>query len=138
MEPIGLTCPKCGAAWKLIKAGKGPITCPQCKAALDGTPAAAASSAKPPEPTAPTPATPLVPSEPPPLPALSPVALPPVADTDDPALVADYDDRAEPQRRRGMAPLLKVAIILLALMILVPVGVMILLLVVCAVMFAAG
>jgi hypothetical protein len=66
---------------------------------------------------------------------LTSVPLPPVADTDDPALRADYDDR--PERRRGMAPLLKVALILLLLMILLPVALFVLLLVVCAVM-AAG
>jgi hypothetical protein len=142
MEPVNLTCPRCGAAWKLIKAGKGPVTCSQCKAALDAalaepSPEPKAPESEPPTSTA-TPAAAETSPEPPPLPALSSVPLPPVADVDDPTLIADYDDRPAPQRRRGMAPLLRVAIILVALMILVPVGLIILLLVACAVMLARG
>jgi|SRR5262245_7716965 len=141
MDPTRLTCPKCGAAWKVIKAGKGLVTCPQCKAALDAASPEAVPAPKLPEARSPTSTTsPAVePSpEPPPLPALSSVPLPPVADVDDPALVADYDDRPTPRRRNGMAPLLKVAITLVALMILVPLAFIILFLVACAVMIARG
>src|SRR6478752_1326850 len=29
MEPTDLTCDKCGTTWKLIKAGDGPVLCPE-------------------------------------------------------------------------------------------------------------
>src|SRR5687768_16938712 len=143
MEPISLTCPKCQASWKLIKAGKGPITCPQCKAPLDAppgesgptapTPAATASPAG--EDPAPTPAT-----LPQPVPGLTPsAALPPMSipDTDDPGLASDFDDRFEPARRTRTHPLLKVIIVILILTVLVPVAVVILFLAVCAMLIAA-
>jgi len=140
MEPVSLTCPKCGAAWKLIKAGQGPITCPKCKATLDGAPAPTAPPAAPveskPAPPTPAPAPAAPPTETYTLAALSAVPPMPLADTDDPALRADYDDRPELRRRRGMAPLLKVALILLLLMILLPLAAVVLLFVVCAVMSA--
>jgi hypothetical protein len=145
MDPVSLSCPKCAATWKLIKAGTGPIVCPMCKAPLDGqtsadkptedgaqqTPAAAPTDSA---------------SQAPPIPAA--VSVPPFAgisqlthvpgleDADDPGgLKADFDD--QPRRRRGAHPLLKTLIILLILFILVPVAVLILLLVVCAVMIAS-
>jgi hypothetical protein len=127
MEPTSLTCPKCGKSWKLIKAGKGPVTCPHCKAPLGDAPATTEPVA--PEPVAvPSPAATATISSPPP--------QPDVQDADDPGLRADYDDRPEPRRRTGMNPLLKAMIILLLLMIFVPVAIVILLLVVCAAIFA--
>jgi hypothetical protein len=144
MEPTTLTCPKCAATWKLIKAGTGPITCPMCKAPLEG---ASASNPQP------APAADSAPPTPLPAAAVDPVIAGPavesafagmghlphvqlVQDADDPGgLKADFDD--EPRRRRGMHPLLKTLIILLILFILVPVAVFILLLVVCAVMIAS-
>ena len=137
MEPVSLTCPRCAASWKVIKAGKGPITCPQCKATLDGPAASPAPADPAPQDREQTPpAAPAPPPGPPPLPAIGPVPLPPVADVDDPGLHADYDDRHEPPRRRGMPPLLRVALILLILMILVPLSLFVLFAVVCAVLIA--
>lgn len=159
MEPIDLTCAKCNATWKLIKA-EGAIACPYCKAIVD-SPTVTTSSA----PTVPAP----VPSEVPlsevkpaeravsnemllAVPASVPPA-PPITDSihllerldrpsasmddaDDPGSRADYDDRYYARRRSGIHPLLRVFIILMILFILVPVAVVILVAVVCAVMFA--
>jgi len=119
MDPTSLTCPKCAKSWKLIKAGKGPVTCPHCKAALGDAP----NSSEP--------------ARPEPVAAIStPTPQPDVQDADDPGLRADYDDRPDPRRRSGMHPLLKAMIILLLLLIFVPIAIVILLLIVCTALFA--
>jgi hypothetical protein len=146
MDPVSLSCPKCAATWKLIKAGTGPITCPMCKAPLDGQPSADNPSLDGGRQATAAPATEAA-TQAPPTPA--PVAEPPFAgisqlthvagieDADDPGgLKADFDD--QPRRRRGSHPLLKTLIILLILFILVPVAIFILLLVVCAVGLMVG
>jgi hypothetical protein len=115
MDPTPLTCPKCGASWKLVKAGKGPVTCPKCKAALDGSPVRRAVPA--------APAT------------TSPSALTPadVSDIDDPGLRGGFalpKPVAEP--RRPPNPLLRLLVILLLLVVLVPLAAIVLFAVVCA------
>jgi hypothetical protein len=134
MDPINLTCPKCGTGWKLIKAGDGPITCPNCKAPIDGSPSVPVPAApapveiRPPLP-APVPTVPTVPAEP-------PRPAPDVSDADDPGIgvpprarfpVADVP-------RRGRHPLVTVAVVLL-IIILVPLALVACLFAVCAVMF---
>ena len=141
MEPTDLTCGKCGKSWKLIKAGSGAVTCPHCKVPLSAAPAA--EKAKPPAasaaPAAAAPTSqPDSPSQPPPLTGLTPVSLSSVGDTDDPALQADFDDRFEKGRPSRSHPLAKVIIILLLVFVGLPVAVFILLLIVCAVLIAAG
>jgi hypothetical protein len=120
MEPTPLTCSKCGASWKLIKAGKGPVTCPQCKAALDGSPPALGRAN--PVPTAP---------------AIAPSPAE-VSDADDPGLrggfVRSLPDPVPPRRRTN--PLLRAMVILLLLLILVPLAAIVLFAVVCAVLVA--
>lgn len=148
MEPIDLTCAKCNTSWKLIKA-EGVIACPYCKAIVDSL--VTSNTSQPVEPTpvgsesipieakpAETAAAPMDPI--PSMQASTPVALPAdlVDDADDPGVRADYDDRHQAPRRSGMHPLLKVFIILLILFILVPLAVIVLFAVVCAVMFSGG
>ncbi len=153
MEPLDLTCAKCNGTWKLIKA-EGTITCPYCKVIVDSPPLASSSETTVP---APVPSESPVTAEKPPEPGATnepaqaepdPVATPatdsipllarldrPSAvmdDADDPGPRADYDDR----RRSGMHPLLKVFIILMILFILVPLAIVILIAVVCAVMLS--
>jgi hypothetical protein len=121
MEPTPLNCPKCGASWKLVKAGKGPITCPKCKAVLGGPTVAAPMAG----------AVPSVVT----LPPASPVAT--ISDIDDPGLRGGFITRppepVEP-RRRTTNPLLRVIVILLLLLVLVPLAVIVLFVVVCAFM----
>ena len=132
MDPIDLTCPKCGTAWKLIKAGDGPITCPHCRAVIDqGTPAA--PPAPPAEVRAPEPVAPPPPSA---LAGERPAAPPEISDADDPGIGATL--RASmpipDTRRRGRHPLVTVAVVLL-LMLLVPLALVACLFAVCTVMF---
>lgn len=158
MEPIDLTCAKCNATWKLIKA-EGAIACPYCKAIVDSptptisSPAtvpapvpteATAALEKPPESAASEAARPvpdsdsIAPTEANSIPMLARLGpFPTMDDADDPGVRADYDDRHDAQRRSGMHPLLRVFIILLILFILLPVALVILIFVVCAVMLAA-
>ncbi len=122
MDPIDLTCPKCGAAWKLVKAGDGPIACPKCKAPIGpGSPAPPVAADDPPQPMA-TPA-----------PALP---VPEVSDADDPGLVAPAHARMPTPvvPRRGRHPLVTVAVVLL-LILLIPLALVACLFAVCAVMF---
>jgi len=150
MEPIDLTCAKCGKGWKLIKAGTGPATCPHCKAPL-ATPqvqAAAEPVSKESRPvdTASKPvataaaAKPAAASQLTPVPTMSVAdgrAPGPGADVDDPALAADFDDQFVQQRRPGKHPLVRVIIVLLLLFILVPLAVFVLFAIVCAILIAA-
>jgi hypothetical protein len=145
MEPIDLTCPKCGKGWKLIKAGSGPVTCPHCKAPLGSpeAPAPAESVSRVPKPvttTAATPAEPADAAEPSPgmtTPVLDVRATGPGADVDDPALAADFDDQFVQQRRPGKHPLVRVIIILLAFFILAPLAIVIMFAIACAIIVAA-
>ncbi|HJZ90681.1 MAG TPA: hypothetical protein VKE40_07380 [Gemmataceae bacterium] len=133
MEVTPLTCAKCATSWKLIKAGKGPITCPHCKAPLDGPiPAAPATTAvaAPPTESAARVAAPAAVAAPP---AEVPLAI---AQSDDPGLRADYDERMEEPARRAPHPLLRMSLILLLLITLTPVAAVIVLLVVCAALLA--
>lgn len=156
MEPLDLTCAKCNATWKLIKAA-GAIACPYCNAVVDSPKITSSSAAMVPAPvssevnaTAEKPAENSVSNEvSPPVPASFPVsptdansipsfarqARQSVNDADDPGVRADYDDRYDAKRRSGMHPLLRVCIILMILLILVPVAVVILVAVVCAAMW---
>jgi hypothetical protein len=146
MEPIDLTCPKCGKGWKLIKAGFGPVTCPHCKAPLGGpeTPAPAKSVSKDAKPVAqaaaaaaiPAAAAELAPGPTTPVPDVP--AAGPGADVDDPALAADFDDQFVQQRRPGKHPLVRMIIILLALFILVPLAIVVMFAIVCAIIVAAA
>ena len=123
MEGTDLSCPKCGTIWKLIKAGDGPITCPNCKAVVGSAPTA-------PPPTSPTPrpvaADPIVPAS----------ARPAADDEDDPGIggrpLGRMPEQAPP--RRGRHPLVTVAIILL-LLFLVPIALCSVLFAVCSVAF---
>jgi uncharacterized Zn finger protein (UPF0148 family) len=139
MEPTNLTCPRCGTTWKLIKAGDGPITCPHCKAPVEGTAASAAVAAT----SAPPVASPTIPATPPPSPAPAepaparPTRAPEVSrvpDSDDRELRRDYEEpggsRFPPRRRRH--PLLIVLTVLLILFVLLPVALFALLFAVCA------
>jgi hypothetical protein len=120
MDPIDLTCPKCGTAWKLVKAGDGPITCPNCRAPMEGSPPASA---------------PVAPAPPAATPAPAPAA-PDVSDADDPGIgTVPRVHRPVPDvPRRGRHPLVTVAVILMIL-ILVPLALVACLFAVCAVMF---
>jgi hypothetical protein len=142
MEPTDLTCSKCGTTWKLIKAGDGPITCPQCKAPIEGTATSAAVAAT----LAPPVASPTIPAPPPPSPAPAESAptRPPrapeasrVPDSDDRDLRRDYEERGGPPfpPRRRRHPLLVVLIVLLILFVLLPVAGIVLLFAVCAYSF---
>lgn len=148
MEPQSLTCAKCGTSWKLVKAGTGPVVCPNCSAPISGIPGKAKSTeTKPAEPPVPASA-PVATVEPPTPPTPAPPVVPPTeptnvaipfsdfSDADDPGLKADYDDRPDGRRRSGMPPLLKTLIILLILMILLPLALFLLFAVVCAILFA--
>jgi len=148
MQPTDLTCGKCGKSWKLIKAGAGAVTCPHCKEPLAAaatkrtaeppvSPNAATTTGPGPAAVPPAPATPPAPDVPV-LTGLSPLALAGTADTDDPALQADYDDRFDRHRRPGAHPLAKVVIILLLFFVGLPVAMFIFLLIVCAVIVAAS
>jgi hypothetical protein len=138
MDPISLTCPKCAASWKLIKAGKGPVVCPKCNSPIGETEAA--------EPAAPQAGTPnsepaplLTPEPPapsmPPLRGLSAPTMTETSDADDPGLRRDYDDRMMappvPERRR-MHPLLVVLMVLLILFVLLPLALLALFWAVCS------
>jgi hypothetical protein len=121
MEPTPLTCPKCGASWKLVKAGKGAVTCPKCKAPLDGKAVRTPGRSDPP-PSAPAGAGP--PAE--------------VSDVDDPGLRGGFTSRLPdpvPVRRQSN-PLVRLVVTLLLLLILVPLAALVLFAVVCAVMVA--
>jgi len=122
MDPIDLTCPKCGAAWKLIKAGDGPVTCPNCKTPIGQGPAA-------------SPVAPAAPPKPVPTPAPG-ATVPDVSDADDPGLVAPARARMPVPDipRRGRHPLVTVAVVLL-LILLIPLALVACLFAVCAVMF---
>ncbi|HKA06678.1 MAG TPA: hypothetical protein VKD71_05425 [Gemmataceae bacterium] len=142
MEPIELTCAKCGKGWKLIKAGAGPVTCPHCKAPLGDprVPAPAQPVSKEPTPNAQAAAALAAPAatlDPTPATTTPVVSGGPGADVDDPALAADFDDQFVQQRQPGKHPLVRVIIILLALFILVPLAVFLLFAIVCAIMIAA-
>ena len=133
MDPIDLTCPKCGTGWKLIKAGDAPITCPHCKAAIDqGKPATATVPPPPVEVRA------SVPVAPPSSAATGerPAAQTEISDADDPGIGAA--PRASMPitdiPRRGRHPLVTVAVVLL-LLILVPLALVACLFAVCAVIF---
>jgi len=156
MESTDLTCAKCAATWKLIKAGADRVMCPYCKAPVESMapPATAESNpaettplatVSPPEvaavavpeppdhstpdiPVAPTPEEPSIPAT---------VRTFEVPDTDDPGLVDDYDDRLDPRRRRGMNPVAKTILILILLIFLAPVALFIILFVVCMIMLVA-
>jgi hypothetical protein len=120
MEPTPLTCPKCGASWKLVKAGKGAVRCPKCKAGLDGSPARQPA----PPPAAPMPGSP-PPSE--------------VSDVDDPGLRGGFASALPaptPPVRRATNPFVRVLVILLLLVILVPLAALVLFTVVCAMLIA--
>ena len=155
MESTDLTCAKCGATWKLIKASAEGAACPYCNASIGAAPAEPAAS-KPIEPLASVtpPTTEQAPTTPPeaaaaaaPLASTAPVTEDPsipatvrafdVPDTDDPGLVDDYDDRLDPRRRRGMNPVAKTILILILLIFLAPVALFLILFVVCVVMMAA-
>jgi hypothetical protein len=138
MDPISLTCPKCAASWKLIKAGNGPVVCPKCNSPIGETAAAepvvrlVGTSLSEPAPP---------PTTEPPAPAISPLlglSPPPRTDTsdaDDPGLRQDYDDRmmAPPvAQRRRMHPLLVVFLVLLTLFVLLPLALLALFFAVCA------
>lgn len=145
MDPINLTCPKCGKGWKLIKAGSGPVTCPHCKTPLGGpeplAPAepisiepkpATTTAAAPPEPAA---AVEPAPEMTTPVPDVR--AAGPGADVDDPALASDFDDQFVQRSRPGKHPLVRVIIILLALFILVPLAIIVMFAIACAIIIAA-
>ena len=151
MESTDLTCAKCGATWKLIKASTEGAACPYCNAPIGAAhmepaapkpvepPASVTPPATEPTSTPPPEATPLMPTAPvteePSIPAT--VRSFDVPDTDDPGLVDDYDDRLDPRRRRGLNPVAKTILILILLIFLAPVALFLMLLVVCAVMMAA-
>ena len=126
MEPTELTCPGCGTSWKVIKAGDGPITCPNCKAVV---------GAAPPPPTPARPAAPPAPAAPPP-PVPRPRPATDLSDVDDPGIGAPVRSRIPdvPVERRGRHPLATVAIVLLIVM-LVPVALFACLWAVCAAAF---
>jgi hypothetical protein len=142
MEPTDLTCSTCGTAWKLIKAGDGPITCPHCKAPVEAPGAGAALAAT----SAPAAAPPAEPATPPPSPApaesapIQPTRAPEVSrlpDSDDRDLRRDYEDQGGPPfpARRRRHPLLVVLVVLLILFVLLPVAGIVLLFAVCAYSF---
>ena len=157
MESTDLTCAKCAATWKLIKASADRVICPYCKAPFESTASPAPAESKPAEttpiatisppevatvavpvpPTQSTPDIPVAPSpEEPSIPAT--VRAFDVPDTDDPGLVDDYDDQVDPRRRRhGMNPVAKTILILVLLIFLAPVALFIILLAVCAIMIVA-
>lgn len=120
MEGTDLTCGNCGAAWKVIKAGDGPLACPKCHAVVGPAPAGGPAAPPPPAPTAGD----LGP------PAATPLPRPAADDTDDPGIGAPpparMPDLSPPRRVRH--PLVTVAVILL-LLFLVPVAL-------CSVLFA--
>ena len=132
MEPTDLTCPNCGATWKLIKAGDGPITCPKCHAVVGPAPGAAESPPAQPQPAPPV-------ASPDPVAATPPVALTPrpaADDADDPGIgtpsFGRMPDLTPP--RRGRHPLVTVAVVLL-LIFLVPVALCSVLFAVCSLAF---
>jgi hypothetical protein len=135
MDPISLTCPKCAASWKLIKAGKGPVVCPKCNCPIgEAEPAVPQSGTALPEPVT----TPPPDSQVPAIDAmrgLSPLPMPEMSDADDPGLRRDYDDRlmAPPtSQRRRMHPLLVVLMVLLILFVLLPLALLALFWAVCS------
>lgn len=157
MEPMSLTCPNCNTSWKLIKAGEGPITCPNCKAVVDTSAPAPTIPEVIPAPPASTEAAATPPIAAPTEPVLAPapqpiapmVALPKravapapevrptqqeVSDLDDPSFGADYDDRFEQRPRRRMHPL----ILVMLLVFLLPLAGCVLFGVVCAAMIYLG
>jgi hypothetical protein len=146
MEPIELTCAKCGKGWKLIKAGAGPVSCPHCKTPLGSPEVQAPAEPISKEPkqvatAAAAPAATAATAEPTPAATTSVLGLTsagPAADVDDPALAADFDDQFVQQRRPGKHPLVRVIIILLALFILVPLAIFVMFAIVCAIIVAAA
>jgi len=126
MEPTDLTCPKCGTTWKLIKAGDGPITCPNCKATMEQGPPVTPLTH--PAPLAGTPPAPIAT----PAPAAT---APDVSDVDDPGIGSPARARMPvPDVPRRRHPLVTVAVVLL-LILLVPLALVACLFAVCAVMF---
>jgi hypothetical protein len=132
MDPIDLTCPKCGTAWKLIKAGDGPVTCPNCKSAIDGEPTNSHSPVSPP-PTEGRSANPVMATAPA---ADHPPSARDLSDADDPGIGVPSRLRmpAPDLPRRGRHPLVTVAVVLL-LLLLVPLALVACLFAVCAVLF---
>jgi hypothetical protein len=125
MDGIDLTCERCGATWKLIKAGDGPVTCPKCHAVVGSTLAAGTPAGEA------TPAAPAGNAARPAATAASPPSPRPAADdADDPGIGVPSLGRMPDltPTRRGRHPLVTVAIILL-LLFLVPVAL-------CSVLFA--
>jgi hypothetical protein len=129
MDPTDLTCPKCGTAWKVIKAADGPVTCPNCKAPVSAPAAATPTPAPAAEPAPPPP-----PVEASPSPAPARPAVRHLPDSGDRELRRDYADSGGPRfpsgRRRH--PLLVVLTVLLILFVLLPVAGIVLLFAVCA------
>jgi hypothetical protein len=133
MEGTDLTCPKCGTTWKLIKAGDGPIRCPNCKAVVGPGPTAASPAGPQPVPPVTGPAAaPVTASTAPAIPR----PAPDLTDADDPGIGAApagrMPDLTPP--RRGRHPLVTVATILL-LLLLVPLALCSVLFAVCTFMF---
>ena len=124
MDGTELTCPNCGATWKLIKAGDGPITCPKCHAVVGPPPVAGTPAGEATPDPAPSRPAPLVTASAPPSPK------PTADDVDDPGIGAPPVGRMPELTapRRGRHPLVTVAVVLL-LLFLVPVAL-------CSVLFA--
>lgn len=153
MESTDLTCTKCGATWKLIKASADQILCPYCNAPVVIAATANPNEPKPAETAVSTPAQSIVNSEAVPPASAEPVpppqeqSTPPAEGHSIPATVRefnvpdnladDYDDGVDPRRRRGMNPVAKTILILLMLIILAPVALFIILFVVCVIAIAA-